>query len=264
MAKDPAMLFYTSDFLTGVALMSMKERGQYITLICLQQQRGHMALKDMKKAVGAMSEELMSKFVIDENGNYYNRRADEEIKKRASYRLKQKEKIEARWNKSNTANGNTTVSKKEYYGITTVIPLENEIEKENINNKKIEIDREYGGKEEKEKKGNEAFDAFWTAYPRKVGKGAAKKAFEEVPKSKHAAILRAIEAQKKSEQWQKENGKYIPNPATWLNQERWEDELAERKSAADTSAFNTPRVTREELEQRKRLIETLERGDRKC
>lgn len=50
--KDPAMLFYASDFLTGVALMSMKERGQYITLLCLQQQRGHLTLSEMRKAAG--------------------------------------------------------------------------------------------------------------------------------------------------------------------------------------------------------------------
>ena len=49
MAKDPAMLFYTKDFLTGVAFLNMKERGQYITLICLQQQLGHMSLKQMEQ-----------------------------------------------------------------------------------------------------------------------------------------------------------------------------------------------------------------------
>ncbi len=35
----------------------------------------------------------------------------------------------------------------------------------------------------------------------------------------------AIEVQKQSEQWTKDNGRFIPNPATWLNQGRWEDEL---------------------------------------
>ena len=70
--KDPAMLFYASDFLTGVALMSMKERGQYITLLCLQQQRGHLTLLEMRKAAGALSAEVLGKFVEDENGKFYN------------------------------------------------------------------------------------------------------------------------------------------------------------------------------------------------
>lgn len=69
-----------------------------------------------------------------------------------------------------------------------------------------------------------AFEAFWKAYPRKVGKEAAKKAFAKVPKSSYALLVPAVEKQKQSAQWRKENGQYIPNPATWLNQGRWEDE----------------------------------------
>ena len=38
-------------------------------------------------------------------------------------------------------------------------------------------------------------------------------------------MLKAIEKQKGSEQWTKDNGQYIPHPSTWLNQSRWEDEL---------------------------------------
>mgnify|MGYP001083019820 CR=1 FL=1 len=48
--KDPAILFYTSDFLGGAALMSMKERGQYITLLCLQRERGHMTENEISRA----------------------------------------------------------------------------------------------------------------------------------------------------------------------------------------------------------------------
>ena len=38
-------------------------------------------------------------------------------------------------------------------------------------------------------------------------------------------MLNAIETAKQSMQWNKDNGQYIPNPATWLNQKRWEDEI---------------------------------------
>ena len=69
-----------------------------------------------------------------------------------------------------------------------------------------------------------AFDAFWAAYPRKVGKGDARKAFGKV-RVELGTLLSAIEAQKASQQWKREGGRYIPNPATWLNQCRWEDEL---------------------------------------
>lgn len=68
------------------------------------------------------------------------------------------------------------------------------------------------------------FDRFWTAYPKKVGKGAAEKAFLRARLNGHLPeVLKAIESQKHSEQWQKDGGQFIPNPATWLNQRRWED-----------------------------------------
>lgn len=38
-------------------------------------------------------------------------------------------------------------------------------------------------------------------------------------------ILKALEMVKQTEQWEKDNGKFIPYPATWLNQERWTDEI---------------------------------------
>ena len=97
MGKDPAVLFYTSDFLSGVMLMSMKERGQFITLLCLQRERGHLSEKDMKKAVGALSDELRKKFVADENGLFYNPRMESEIRKRQAHAQKQRENVMRRW-----------------------------------------------------------------------------------------------------------------------------------------------------------------------
>ena len=60
------------------------------------------------------------------------------------------------------------------------------------------------------------FERFWQAYPRKVAKQAARRAL--------ARVLQALEQQKTETQWQRENGRYIPHPVTWLNQGRWEDE----------------------------------------
>lgn len=71
------------------------------------------------------------------------------------------------------------------------------------------------------------FETFWKAYPKKVGKDAASKAFaKRKPDDKlMKEILQAVELQKGSDQWTKDGGQYIPNPATWLNQGRWMDEL---------------------------------------
>ena len=70
------------------------------------------------------------------------------------------------------------------------------------------------------------FAAFWSAYPKKVGKQDALRAFArlKVGEDQLAAMLAAIEQQRASPQWAKDGGQYIPNPATWLRQGRWEDE----------------------------------------
>jgi hypothetical protein len=69
------------------------------------------------------------------------------------------------------------------------------------------------------------FDTFWKAYPKKVGKGAAERAFKTHKCAPIIAkIVNALAAQAKSDQWTKDGGQFIPHPTTWLNQHRWEDE----------------------------------------
>jgi hypothetical protein len=72
----------------------------------------------------------------------------------------------------------------------------------------------------------ELFARFWAAYPKKRSKGQAEKAWTKLQPDEQLVevILTAIERAKKSEEWRKENGRYIPYPASWLNAKRWEDE----------------------------------------
>lgn len=67
------------------------------------------------------------------------------------------------------------------------------------------------------------FEKFWSAYPRKEGKQKARAAFEKISVPLDI-LLEAIERQKKTAQWCKDNGQFIPHPATWLNGKRWEDQ----------------------------------------
>jgi len=71
------------------------------------------------------------------------------------------------------------------------------------------------------------FETFWRAWPKRVAKGDARKAFKQTEHIRPplAEILAAIEAQCRSDQWRKNDGQFIPYPATWLRQERWSDEL---------------------------------------
>ena len=74
---------------------------------------------------------------------------------------------------------------------------------------------------------SDLFNQFWTAYPKHIAKQSAVKAFEKLKPDEKLleAMLKAIEMQRESKQWEKDGGAFIPYPATWLNQRRWEDEL---------------------------------------
>lgn len=74
---------------------------------------------------------------------------------------------------------------------------------------------------------NDGFDLFWKSYPRHVAKQNAVKAFSKLNPDPELleTILKDIETRKKTDQWQKDGGQYIPHPATYLNGKRWEDEI---------------------------------------
>lgn len=78
-----------------------------------------------------------------------------------------------------------------------------------------------------------AFEQFWAGYPRKVAKPKARAAFVKLRADGPllAAILAGIERHKASRQWLRDDGEYIPHPATFLNQRRWEDQPAALKAA---------------------------------
>lgn len=68
------------------------------------------------------------------------------------------------------------------------------------------------------------FDLFWDAYPRHEGKQKARQAYNKVD-APLDVLLDALKQHKKSTQWTKDGGQFIPHPATWLNGKRWEDTI---------------------------------------
>lgn len=82
----------------------------------------------------------------------------------------------------------------------------------------------------------ERFERFWSAYPKKVGKDAARRWWgkRKPDDAMLAAMLAAIAVQAKSAQWAKDGGQYIPHPTTWLNEGRWQDD-AGGNAKAETS-----------------------------
>ena len=92
------------------------------------------------------------------------------------------------------------------------------------------------------------FDSFWKVYPKKKAKASAEKAFAKLKPDEELLnkMINAIECQKRSDDWLKDGGRFIPYPATWLNHRRWEDEIKTELSLVDVDAFG---CTDEEAEQ---------------
>ena len=99
--KDPAFLFYSSDFLTGTMFMTDSQLGKYIKILCTQHQKGHLSEKDMLKICKRYDKDIFEKFVKDESGKYYNIRLEREIAKRSAY---SKSRSDNRKNKINFEN----------------------------------------------------------------------------------------------------------------------------------------------------------------
>ena len=70
------------------------------------------------------------------------------------------------------------------------------------------------------------FNKFWQLYPRKQSKASALKSWNKVKPLEYDKIFESLPVFIKSEQWTKSNGEFIPYPATWLNQQRWNDEVS--------------------------------------
>ena len=230
--KDPAVLFFTSDFLSSTFLWSYEDVGKYIRLLCLQHQQKGLTESDLD-AICQGSDRVREKFQRGDDGKFYNLRMQMEIERRENYLMSQTEKAykgaHARWK---DARGDASGMPQAMLG---QCPGGNE----NITrNRYIDIDNKKMGSGEEEKKEKsqidiyiDRFERFWRGYPKKVGKGDARKIWTRLRPSEELTLrmINAVEIAKKSVEWTKDGGKYIPNPSTWLNQERWEDELTPMK-----------------------------------
>jgi len=82
------------------------------------------------------------------------------------------------------------------------------------------------------------FERFWSAYPKKRNKETARKAFKKLKGVSIETLLEAIEKQKRSQDWLKDGGQYIPYPATWLNAGGWENEETETNVPAGLERYS--------------------------
>jgi uncharacterized protein YdaU (DUF1376 family) len=169
--------------------------------------------------------DILNEFFTLREGKWHSGRADAEIIKWYEASAAAKAKADARWSKqrSNAAamqrqcsgNAETMLEPCCDDAETMLRPCCDDATQYPIPNTQVNPSSNPAG-----------FDAFWAAYPKKIGKQAAvavwkrKKVNGLLPN-----VLKAIEAQKATEQWKRDGGQYIPNPATWLSQGRWDDEV---------------------------------------
>lgn len=203
--KDPAVLLYTGDFLNGCSGLTMEERGQYITLLCIQHQIGHLSEKTIRLSVGSVSVDVLNKFSIDEEGLYYHKRMDEEIEKRVKYLDSRK------------VNGSKGGRPKKPYGK----PKQNHSEDDNIIEDCIGFNK--GGVGEKvEIITILSFDEFWDLYDKKVGdKTKLRKKYDSIKETDRELIKNHIPLYRMSQP----DKQYRKDPQTYLNNKSWNDEI---------------------------------------
>tara|TARA_R110000868_G_scaffold312826_1_gene573852 strand:+ start:956 stop:1603 length:648 start_codon:yes stop_codon:yes gene_type:complete len=74
------------------------------------------------------------------------------------------------------------------------------------------------------------FDEFWAIYPKKVARKDAVKAWKKITNDDYLKIMESLPVFKSSPDWMRDNGQYIPYPASWLNARRFEDQLPEQQA----------------------------------
>ena len=198
MAKDPAVLFYTSDFLSGTFTMDDSQVGQYIRLLCLQHQKGKLTQKDMLSICKAYDSEIWDKFKI-EDGLYYNERMLNETVRRQKF--------------SESRRNNAKSIKKESTCEAYAKHMETETENRTITiNENINID----------------FDWFWNDYDKKVGdKQKLKRKWNKLTDQERQNAMNYLDLYKQSVP----DKQFRKNPETFLNNKSWNDEIINRSIA---------------------------------
>jgi len=195
MAKDPAVLFYTSDFLSGTFTMDNEQVGKYIRLLCLQHQKGKLSEKDMLSICKAYDSEIWDKFKFDD-GLYYNDRMYNETIRRQKF--------------SESRRNNAKSPKKESTSEAYAKHMETETENRTITiNEDINID----------------FEWFWNEYDKKVGdKQKLKKKWNKLTDDERQNAMNYLDLYKQSVP----DKQFRKNPETFLNNKSWNDEIINR------------------------------------
>jgi predicted transcriptional regulator YheO len=137
MAKDPAVLFYTSDFLSSTITMTMEQKGKYISLLCIQHQQSFLTEEDLDTFLTDKDKRVRDKFIKQQDGTYVNIKLKSESERRKAYtesrrnnRSKIKNNLSETYDKlmeTGTGTGTRTVTRNESLTKTITDTLNNSI-----------------------------------------------------------------------------------------------------------------------------------------
>jgi uncharacterized protein YdaU (DUF1376 family) len=248
--RAPAFMLYVDDFLGGTSEMSAEEVGGYIRLLCHQWSKG--GLPNDPERLGRMAGLMgspslgyaVAKFTLCEDGQLRHPRLEALRSERDAFLIHQAESgkkgAEARW-KDRQPNGKPIADPN---GKPMPTPMADGCP-------------EHGSpspspspinKTPKPPRGQpvepESFIVFWNAYPKKVAKPQALKSWLRISPNEDTVtqIIQDVTKRKASEDWTKDQGKYIPNPSTYLNNQRWTDlfEIPETKETLHAKLTSHP------------------------
>ena len=214
MSKDPAFLFYSSDFLTGTMFMTDQQIGQYIKLLCIQHQKGSISETEFLNICRDCDKIILDKFFKDNSGKYINQRLLDEMTKRKNY-TESRRKNRLGKTKEHMLNISKTYDKH----------MENRNENENINKNKNEIKVEL----------YPTHEDFWNEYNKKRGKQKSIKAWNKLNQKTKEEIMAYIPAYVESTP----NIEFRKDPATFLNNEGWKDELIIKENDKKNKGYST-------------------------
>ena len=247
-AKLPFFKFFPSDWVSESSLRvcSLAARGFWIEMLCIMwtsDSRGYLQMngnpvtpEQLARMTGCSQDEASHHlqeletagvFSRDRRGIIYSRRIlKDEQEREETYERVKKHRSNGECNESVTAV--VTPLKQECNGKVTGI-----FQKSDVRCQKSDSIPPHPPSEE-----TPEFQKFWECYPKKLGKGAARTSFKKMKcESVIDRIIASVESQKSSEQWKKDEGRYIPFPATWLNQSRWEDEAFNPLKKSDNWSY---------------------------
>lgn len=218
--KSPAFQFYAQDWLSDfkVRCLTYEQKGIYIELLAMSWIEP--LTSDLNRLAIAMQLQpdsiaiIIDQFFYKEGDFFYNKKLEkyraEKIKFIKDKKRAGKEGAEKRWNK-------TKKEAKQTHSTPIADPMANDSSSSSTSSLSSTSTNKHMSESD--------FNSFWNQYPNKKGKVEARKKFLNLNKDLLPVILDSLEKYKMSPQWVKDGGRFIPHGSTWINQQRWEDEL---------------------------------------